>query len=240
MHGVILAGGLGTRLGKMTKAINKHVLGVWDRPMIFYPLQTLINAGIRDILIITGIEHMGTMIETLGSGRDFGVELTYRVQDEALGIAQALSLAEHFANNESIAVILGDNYFEDDFREDVENFKGGAKVFLKEVDDPQRFGVAEIENGEIARIVEKPKEPKSNLAVTGMYFYDWTVFDKIREQEYSLRGELEISDTNQKYLEEGDLDYRILKGFWSDMGTSLSLLRTSIFIANKEEKGLIS
>jgi len=236
MRGIILAGGKGTRLGMSTEVTNKHLLNVGIFPMIYYPLQTLITAGIQDILIVTGKEHMGDFLELLGGGSRFGVSFTFRVQEEVGGIAEALLLAESFANDESIAVVLGDNYFEDNFKKDVENFNGGAKVFLKEVPDPERFGIANIEDNKIIKIVEKPNDPKSNLAITGFYIYDWNVFDYIKEQEYSLRKELEITDTNQKYLENEDLEFRVLKGFWSDMGTPLSLLKTSIFLANKEIK----
>jgi len=233
MKGILLAGGTGSRLGLMTKSVNKHCLGIWDRPMIFYPLQTLINAGIEDILIVTGTEHMGTMVEILGSGSEFGADLTYRVQDSSGGIAEALLLAKSFANEDSIAVILGDNFFEDGFGQDIEGFQAGAKVFLKRVPDPERFGIAEIVDHKIVKIVEKPVKPKSDLAVTGLYLFDWQVFDFIEEQEYSLRKELEITDTNLRYLETEDLEYRVLEHFWSDMGTPKTLLLTSIFIANK-------
>ncbi len=236
MHGIILAGGKGTRLGSCCEVTNKHLLGVYNKPMIFYPLQTLINAGIEDILIVTGKEHMGQMLELLGSGKKFGVAFSFRVQDSSGGIAEALLLAEFFANEDNIAVILGDNYFEDSLKEDIGDFKAGAKVFLKEVPDPERFGVAEIGNGKIIKIVEKPVKPRSNLAVTGLYLYDWRVFDFIKEQEYSSRGELEITHTNQRYLEDGNLEYRVLGGFWSDMGTPQTLLLTSIFIANKKKE----
>lgn len=237
MKGIVLAGGEGTRLYPSTKATSKHLLAVFSKPMLYYPLETLIDAGIQDILIITGTEHMGSVVETLGSGKDFGVHLTYKVQDEASGIAHALLLAESFADNDEIAVILGDNYFEENIEKDVQAFhgEGGAKVFLKEVSDPKRFGVAEIENDKVVKIVEKPKHPKSNLAVTGLYFYNFEVFDFIKEQDYSLRQELEISDTNQRYIEEEELGYRILEGYWSDMGLPSTLLATSLFIANKEK-----
>jgi len=236
MKGIILAGGRGTRLGMATEVTNKHLLCCGSFPMIYYPLQTLRSAEIEDILIVTGAEHMGDFMELLGGGSRFGVNFIYRVQESPGGIAEALLLGESFANDESIAVILGDNYFEDIFAKDVEDFCGGAKIFLKEVPDPERFGIADIKKNKIIKITEKPQKPKSNLAVTGFYLYDWNVFDYIKEQEYSLRRELEISDTNNKYLENGDLDYRILKGFWSDMGTPNSLLKTSIFLANKEVK----
>lgn len=234
MHGIILAGGQGTRLLPSTRVTSKHLLNIWSSPMIFYPLNTLITAGIKDILIITGKEHMGQMLELLGSGSEYGVDFSFKVQDSSGGIAEALLLAEKFANEDSIAVILGDNFFEDNFKEDIEDFKTGAKVFLKEVSDPERFGIAEFENEKIIKIIEKPVKPKSNLAVTGLYLYDWEVFDIIKSQEYSLRRELEISHTNQRYLEADDLEYSILEGFWSDMGTANSLLQTANFIREKE------
>lgn len=238
MRGVILAGGKGTRMGDATRVTNKHLLNVVSKPMVFYPLNTLISAGVEDILIVTGREHMGDLFELLGSGKEYGADFTYRVQDESGGIAQALLLAEKFANDDSIAVILGDNFFEDNFKEDIEGFQAGTKVFLKEVADPERFGIAEIQDQKIVKIVEKPVKPKSNLAVTGLYLYDWQVFDFIKEQEYSPRGELEITHTNLKYLETEDLEHKILEGFWSDMGVPESLLRTANFIKEKERKAL--
>jgi len=232
MKGIVLAGGHGTRLGELTKVTNKHLLAVGMLPMMYYPIQTLINAGITDIMIVTGKEHMGDMMEVLGSGERFKANFTYKVQDFASGIASALLLAEGFTNGENLAVILGDNLFEDNFKRDVEEFDQltqGAKVFLKEVADPKRFGVAEVLDKYIVSIEEKPQKPKSHLAVTGLYFYDPMVFDVIKRQIPSDRGELEITDTNESYISQGDLYYRILECFWSDMGTYESLLRSSIF-----------
>ena len=240
MKGVLLAGGYGTRLGELTQVTNKHLLGIFSQPMIYYPIRTLVRAGINEILIVTGREHMGDMMRVLGSGEQFKTNFTYKIQDEAKGIAHALLLAEGFCNADNIAVILGDNLFEDDFKKDVEEFEQltqGAKVFLKEVTDPERFGVAEVEGNRIFAIVEKPKEPISNLAVTGLYFYDPMVFDVIKRQITSARGELEITDTNESYIDQGDLYFRELKGFWSDMGTYDSLLRSSIFCSKKKRGG---
>jgi len=224
MKGILLAGGHGTRMGQLTQVTNKHLLAVGKYPMIFYPIRTLTTAGIYDIMVVTGREHMGDVLQTLGSGKEFGASFTFRVQDEASGIAHALLLAEAFANNDDIAVILGDNFFEDNFEKAVNDFRAGAQIFIKEVPDPERFGVAEIDQGKVLSIVEKPKFPKSNLAVTGLYFYNFEVFDFIKEQEYSPRRELEITHTNQKYMDEGELEYTIVQGYWSDMGTPQSLL----------------
>lgn len=230
MKGVILAGGTGSRLRPLTKVTNKHLLPVGRYPMIFYPIYKLKQAGIYEILIVTGREHMGDVIELLGSGRDFGVEFTYKVQDEAGGIAQALGLAKHFVGNDKCVVILGDNIFEDDITPYVKNFeeqKEGAKILLKEVPDPQRFGVPVFENGKIVAIEEKPKEPKSNFAVTGIYMYDSYVFEIIKTLKPSARGELEITDVNNTYLKMGKLTYDILKGWWTDAGTPESLFRAN-------------
>jgi len=230
MKGIVLAGGTGSRLRPLTRVTNKHLLLVGKYPMIFYPIYRLKQTGIRDILIVTGREHMGDVIELLGSGRDFGVEFTYKVQDEAGGIAQALGLAEHFVNGGKCVVILGDNIFEDDITPYVRGFeeqKEGAKVLLKEVPDPHRFGVPEFRDGKIIAIEEKPKEPKSNYAVTGIYMYDSEVFDIIKALKPSARGELEITDVNNAYLKMGTLTYDILKGWWTDAGTPESLFRAN-------------
>lgn len=232
MKGIILAGGTGSRLKPLTRVTNKHLLPVGRYPMIFYPIYKLKQAGISKILIVTGREHMGDVIELLGSGRDFGVEFTYKVQDEAGGIAQALGLAEDFVNGDRCVVILGDNIFEDDITPYVRSYEQqerGAKILLKEVPDPQRFGVPEIKNGKIIVIEEKPKEPKSNFAVTGIYMYDSVVFDIIKTLKPSARGELEITDVNNAYLKMGTLTYDILKGWWTDAGTPESLFRANEF-----------
>jgi glucose-1-phosphate thymidylyltransferase len=230
MKGIVLAGGTGSRLRPLTRVTNKHLLPVGKYPMIFYPIYRLKQTGIRDILIVTGREHMGDVMELLGSGRDFGVEFTYKVQDEAGGIAQALGLAEHFVNGDKCVVILGDNIFEDDITPYVRSFeeqKEGAKVLLKEVSDPHRFGVPEFRDGKIIAIEEKPEEPKSNYVVTGIYMYDSEVFDIIKTLKPSARGELEITDVNNVYLKMGTLTYDILKGWWTDAGTPESLFRAN-------------
>ncbi len=234
MKGIILAGGTGSRLGLLTRVTNKHLLPVYDKPMIFYPLQTLKNVGISEILIISGPGHAGDFLNLLGSGKEWGVQLTYEVQDEAGGIAQALSLADDFADGESVAVILGDNIFQDNFGEAVQHFSGGACIFLKEVQDPERFGVAQVSNGKVLSIEEKPKKPKSNLAVTGMYVYDAHVFDIIKSLKPSHRGEYEITDVNMAYLRKNQLTYHQLSGYWSDAGTYDSLLRATTMVKDRK------
>ena len=241
MKGVILAGGLGTRLKPITNVTNKHLLPVYNKPMIYYPLQTLIDAGIKDILIVSGPEHSGHFLRLLGSGKNFGVKLTYEIQEEPKGIAHALSLVENFVEGEPFVVILGDNIFEDDISEFVKEFEkmeSGACVFLKEVPDANRFGVAEVDGNKIVSIEEKPKNPKSNYATVGLYMYDGTVFDVIRALKPSARGQYEITDVNNAYLKKGQLKYFILKGFWSDAGTFESLFRATTFVKEKEEKSL--
>lgn len=230
MRGIILAGGTGSRLFPLTKVTNKHLLPVYDKPMIYYPLQTLVNAGITDIMIVSGRGHAGHFLELLGSGADFGVRLTYEIQEKAGGIAQALGLAEKWADEDAVAVILGDNIFQDDVKNDVASFKEGAKIFLKTVPDAERFGVAELEGDRVLSIEEKPKQPKSNLAVTGLYLYDANVFTIIRTLKPSGRGELEITDVNNAYLNKGMMTYGILDGFWSDAGTFDSLIRASVLV----------
>jgi glucose-1-phosphate thymidylyltransferase len=236
MKGVILAGGLGSRLYPLTKITNKHLLPVYDRPMIHYPIQCLINAGITDILIVTGGNSAGDFLQLLGNGSDFGLKgVNYTYQQGEGGIADALSLAEHFADGEPIAVVLGDNLIEGNIRRAVEDFRaqgGGAKILLKEVHDPERFGVASVdEAGRVLRIVEKPNEPESNLAVIGIYMYDARVFDFIGKLEPSARGELEITDVNNFYIEDGSMTAEILQGWWTDAGTFDSLLRASNMVA---------
>lgn len=239
MKGVILAGGTGSRLYPLTKVTNKHLLPVYDKPMIYYPMETLINAGIKDIMIVSGKGHAGHFLELLGSGVDHGVHFTYEIQEKAGGIAQALSLAEDFVDGDSVTVVLGDNIFQDNIKEDVENFKNGAKIFLKEVPDAHRFGVAELKGGKVIGIEEKPKEPKSNLAVTGLYIYDSDVFDAIKTLKPSGRGELEITDVNNYYINKGMMEYGMLEGFWSDAGTFASLLRAGMLVKQSIEKELI-
>ncbi len=236
MKGIILAGGKGSRLYPLTRVTNKHLLPVYDRPMIYYPLQTLINAGIDSIMIVSGRGHAGHFLELLGSGSRFGVHLTYEIQDIAGGIAQALSLTEDFADEEPVVVILGDNIFEDDIRADVVSFSNGSRIFLKEVPEANRFGVAEIEDDRIISIEEKPEKPKSNLAVTGLYMYDPRVFDIIRTLEPSGRGELEITDVNNEYIRMGEMGFSTVSGYWSDAGTFESLFRASELIRNSKIK----
>jgi glucose-1-phosphate thymidylyltransferase len=235
MKGVILAGGLGTRLYPLTKVTNKHLLPVYDKPMIYYPIQTLINAGIDDILIVTGGNNAGDFLRLLGNGKEFGLKhINYTYQQGEGGIAEALGLAEFFAAGEKICVVLGDNLIEKNIRRAVEAFrkqKGGAKILLKEVPDPQRFGVAELEGDRIVRVEEKPKEPKSNYAVIGFYMYDGTVFDVIKTLRPSGRGELEITDVNNRYIEKRLMTWDVLEGWWTDAGTFESLLYANQLVA---------
>lgn len=240
IKGVILAGGLGKRLYPLTKITNKHLLPIFNKPMIFYPIETLVEAGIEDILIVTGGNHAGEFLRLLGSGKDFGLKhLNYTYQEGEGGIAQALDLAKHFAEDCGIVVILGDNIIEKSIKNYVDNFrsqKKGARVLLKEVDDPERFGVAEFKNNKLTGIQEKPKIPKSKFIVTGIYMYDNNVFNIIKDLKPSKRGELEITDVNNKYLEAGFLEYDILKGWWTDSGTFESLLRANNLVENKLRK----
>ena len=226
MKGIILAGGSGSRLLPLTKITNKHLLPVGREPMIFHSVKKLITAGIRDIMVVTGCEHLGDVVGVLGSGRDFDCEFTYRVQDAAGGIAQALYLARDFARGDKMAVLLGDNIFEDDIGLYVERCARqgrGARILLKQVPDPQRYGVAEIDGDRVRRIYEKPEKPVSDYAVTGIYFYDDRVFDIIASLKPSSRGELEITDVNNAYIERGQLGFDILSGYWTDAGTHESL-----------------
>ncbi|MBI4612873.1 MAG: NTP transferase domain-containing protein [Planctomycetes bacterium] len=235
MKGVILAGGLGTRLLPLTKITNKHLLPIYDKPMIYYPIQALLSAGIREIQIVTGGNFAGDFLMLLGNGKEFGLQhLDYTYQEGEGGIADALRLAEHFAEGEGIAVVLGDNIIEGSFRAAAERFrrrKEGAQILLKEVEDPQRFGVPVFEGERIVRIDEKPARPASNYAVTGIYFYDNRVFDIIRTLVPSGRGELEITDVNNAYLRAGTLEWDVLEGWWTDAGTFESLLRAQNLVA---------
>lgn len=220
MKGIILAGGTGSRLFPLTKVTNKHLLPVGRKPMIYYPIEKLVDSGIEEILIVTGTEHMGDVVNLLGSGTDFGCRFTYKVQDEAGGIAQALGLAENFVGKDSMTVILGDNIFEASLKESLENYPGsGGQILLQKVEDPERFGVAELDGDRIVGIEEKPDQPRSEYAVTGIYMYDSTVFDLIKTLEPSDRGELEITDVNNHYIKQGVLRYSILEGWWTDAGT---------------------
>ncbi|MCM1567419.1 MAG: sugar phosphate nucleotidyltransferase [Dehalobacter sp.] len=238
MKGVILAGGTGSRLFPLTKVTNKHLLPVYDEPMIYYPLKTLINAGIRDIMIVSGKGHVGHFLELLGSGSEFGVRFSYEIQKEAGGIAQALSLAKDFVDGDSVTVILGDNIYEDNVKAHVRTFRSGARIFLKPVPDAHRFGVAEVDEKEnrVLGIEEKPKQPRSNYAVTGLYIYDKTVFDVISTLKPSGRGELEITDVNNYYVRQGTLSFSVLDGYWSDAGTFESLFRASELVRLKKTK----
>jgi glucose-1-phosphate thymidylyltransferase len=234
MKGVILAGGLGTRLRPLTDVTNKHLLPVYDRPMIHYPIQCLLDAGIREILIVTGGEHAGDFLKLLHNGKHLGIgELHYTYQEGEGGIADALLLAEDFADGGKVCVVLGDNLIERDIRKAAGDFftqPTGAKILLKEVPDPERFGVVRMEGDSVAEIIEKPKDPPSNLAVTGIYFYDNDVFDICRTLEPSHRGELEITDVNNHYLQRGDLTHEVLEGWWTDAGTFESLYRASTLV----------
>jgi len=236
MKGIVLAGGLGSRLHPLTRVTNKHLLPVYDRPMIFYPIQTLVDAGISEILIVTGGQNAGDFLRLLSNGRDFGLKhLNYAYQEGEGGIADALRLAEHFTDGDSICVVLGDNVIEGNLCKAAETFrsqKKGAHLLLKGVHDPHRFGCPEIVDGKILRIEEKPAKPKSNFAVTGHYFFDDTVFEKIGRLTPSARGELEVTDINNMYLEEGTLTYSILEGWWTDAGTFDSLRHASELVAS--------
>ena len=235
MKGIVLAGGTGSRLFPLTKITNKHLLPIYDKPMVYYPIQTLVDAGITDIMLVTGGRNSGDFLRLLGNGKEFGLKhLNYTYQEGEGGIAEALALAEHFADGDQICVILGDNLIEGNIRATVEEFrnqKRGARIFLKEVSDAHRFGVAEMSGKRILAIEEKPKRPKSNFAVTGIYLYDATVFDKCRELKPSNRGELEITDVNNAYIAEGAMTFSILEGWWTDAGTFESLLRAANLVA---------
>ncbi|MDD5064928.1 MAG: sugar phosphate nucleotidyltransferase [Phycisphaerae bacterium] len=234
LRGVVLAGGSGTRLRPLTKVTNKHLLPVGQKPMIYYPIEKLTSIGVEQILIVTGVEYMGAVVGLLGSGKEFGCQFTYKVQDEAGGIAQALGLAQNFAQH--FAVILGDNIFQANLKTYADKFiaqKTGARILLKQVSQPQRFGVAQISGDKVINIEEKPKKPKSDYAVTGIYFYDSSVFDVIRTLKPSARGELEISDVNNAYIEKGQLMYDILDGWWSDAGTFESLKKVNELVVEE-------
>jgi len=241
MKGVILAGGTGSRLYPLTKVTNKHLLPVGKYPMIYHPIYKLLQANIHEILIVTGKEHMGSVVNHLGNGREFGSEFTYKVQDEAGGIAQALGLAEAFIGKDLFTVILGDNVFNDHIGSYVEHFtyqSKGAKILIKEVPDPERYGVPELRNDRIISIEEKPKIPKSTYAVTGIYMYDSRVFDIIKTLKPSGRGELEITDVNNKYLENNELTYDVLQGWWTDAGTHGSLAKANQLASGIDFEGM--
>ncbi len=235
MKGVILAGGLGSRLFPLTKVTNKHLLPVFDRPMIYYPIEALVRAGIDDIMIVTGGRKSGDFLSLLGNGSDFGLKhLNYTYQKGEGGIAEALGLAEHWAAGDKICVILGDNIMERNIVKMVRDFAAqpkGAKILLKEVPDPERFGVAVVKGEKVVSIVEKPKEPPSNLAVIGVYLYDARVFEIIKKLEPSDRGEMEITDVNNWYIRDGSMTYEVLEGWWTDAGTFDSLLKANQLVA---------
>jgi len=244
MKGVVLAGGTGSRLFPLTKITNKHLLPIYDRPMIFYPIQTLVDAGIQDIMIVTGGRNSGDFLRLLANGKQFGLQhINYTYQEGEGGIADALALAEHFADGEKICVVLGDNIIEGNISNAADRFRqqpAGAHILLKEVPDAERFGVAEVVDGRIAGIEEKPKHPKSNYAVTGIYMYDASVFDKIKTLAPSHRGELEITDVNNAYIREGNMTFSPLEGWWTDAGTFDSLLRATNLVAETRAQAEIS
>lgn len=242
MKGVILAGGLGKRLEPLTRITNKHLLPVYSQPMIYYPLKTLVEADIRDILLVTGGNNAGDFLRLLGNGREFGLKhINYTYQKGEGGIAEALNLAEHFAEGGKIAVILGDNIIEKGIKEYVKKFEAqpeGAKVLLKEVKDPERFGVAEIAGERLISVEEKPRKPKSDYIVTGIYMYDNQVFDIIRTLGPSSRGELEITDVNNAYIDKGQMTYDVLEGWWTDAGTFDSLRQANNLVAENRRQGI--
>lgn len=233
LKGVILAGGLGSRLMPLTKVTNKHLLPIYDRPMIHYPIECLVKAGVKDILIVTGGDSAGHFLKLLGDGHEFGARIYYAYQQGEGGIADALKLAEAFIAGSRFCVVLGDNLLQKTIKSSVDRFlaqKSGARILLKEVHDPERFGVAEVKGDAVVSIVEKPKQPKSNLAVTGIYFYDAQVFDIIRTLKPSGRGELEITDVNNAYLARGELRWDKADGWWSDAGTFESLFKAATLV----------
>ena len=242
MKGIVLAGGLGIRLSPLTKITNKHLLPVYDRPMIYYPVQTLVEAGIKDILIVTGGNNAGDFLRLLGNGRAFGLRhLNYTYQEKEGGIAEAVGLAEEFAEGEKVIIILGDNIIGESIRPAVEDFKkqkSGGKIFLKRVKNPREYGVAELKGNKVVRIEEKPKKPKSNLAVIGLYMYDNEVFRIVKTLKPSGRGELEITDVNNAYIKKGNMTYSVLSGFWADAGESIdALLETNLQVAKLVKAG---
>jgi len=235
MKGIILAGGSGTRLRPLTKVTSKQLLPIYNKPMIFYPLETLLMAGIKDIMIIVAPDHAGDFLKLLGSGTEFGCKFTYEIQDKPEGIAQAFIIGKNFIGSDSVTLILGDNLYEENFASEISSFQKGARVFAKEVSDPERFGVVEFDENNVAKsIEEKPKVPKSKFAVTGLYIYDNTVVDKSAALKASPRGELEITDLNNLYLKEGTLDVARVEGKWLDTGTFESLYE-AINLAREKE-----
>ena len=234
MRGIILAGGAGTRLAPLTKVTSKQLLPVYNKPMIYFPLETLLRAGIKEILVIVAPDHAGDFVKLLGSGQEFGCRIRYEVQDKPVGLPDAFLIGENFIDQESVALILGDNLFEEDFIAPVKNFKSGALIFASKVPDPQRFGVVEFdEHHKVLSIVEKPAQPKSDFAITGLYVYDNSVVQKTKSLQPSARGELEITDLNNLYLQEGQLEVAFVPGKWLDTGTFEALFQATEFIRNK-------
>lgn len=240
MKGIILSGGSGTRLSPLTKMTSKQLLPIYNRPMIYYPLNTLLKAGIKDILIIIAPEHAGNYLNLLGSGREFGTRFTYEIQDEPRGLAEAFIIAESFLDNDNVTMILGDNIFADDFTDDIKSFESGGRIFAKKVDDPERFGVVEFDDDMKAiSIEEKPKNPKSNFAIPGIYIFDNRVSKIAKEVEPSERGELEITEIHNAYLKTNELDVRTFDGDWVDAGTFDSLLKAQSIAKEKLQDGMI-
>jgi glucose-1-phosphate thymidylyltransferase len=237
MKGIILAGGKATRLRPLTKITSKQLLPIYNKPMIFYPIETLVKAGIKDILIIIAPDYAGHFLNLLGSGKDFGAKFSYEIQDEARGLAEAFTIGENFIGRDNVTMILGDNIFDYDFSGSIKNFSGGAKIFAKQVDDPERFGVVEFDDEhKVLSIVEKPSEPKSDYAVVGMYIYDNKVINYAKNLAPSARGEIEITDINNLYKESGELTVDIIEGMWEDAGTFDSLLRANNLMAEKAKR----
>lgn len=238
MKGIILAGGRATRLRPLTKITSKQLLPVYNRPMIYYPIQTLAKAGIKEILIIVSPEYSGQFLNLLGSGSEFGVELSYEVQDEPKGLPDAFIVGEKFIGDDNVTMVLGDNIFDHDFTESVKTFKSGARIFAKKVSDPERSGVVEFdENHKVLSIVEKPEHPKSDYALVGFYIYDNKVIEYAKSLKPSARNELEIVDLHNKYLSKGELSVDVIEGMWEDAGTFDSLLRVNNLIADKVRQG---
>ncbi len=237
MKGIILAGGSGTRLRPLTKITSKQLLPIYDKPMIFYPLETLMKAGIKDILMIVAPSNAGDFLKLLGSGKEFGCKFTYEIQDKPEGLAQAFVIGKNFIGDDDVTLILGDNLFEDDFTQAIQSFEKGGRIFAKKVTDPERFGVVEFdENNKAISIEEKPDNPKSEYAVTGLYIYDNTVIEKVTQIKPSARGELEITDLNNVYLKEGSLDVAFVKNRWFDTGTFESMFEATLFARDKALK----
>lgn len=240
MKGIILSGGSGTRLRPLTKMTSKQLLPVYNRPMIYYPLNTLLKAGIKDILIIVAPDHAGNYLNLLGSGKEFDARFTYEIQDEPKGLAEAFIIGESFLDNDNVTMILGDNIFADDFSDEIQSFKSGGRIFAKKVEDPKRFGVVEFDKDMKAiSIEEKPKDPKSNFAIPGLYIFDGRVVQYAKEVQPSERGEIEITDLQNRYLSDGELDVRMVENEWIDAGTHDSLLDASILVREKLQDNMI-